>query len=400
MKVLLISPLPGIDPPCGDIVYTQTLLDHPPEDVQYETYDQAIDRGNLREHGDFRSLKRAAKTPLSLACELPLTAVQKGLNFSRGRHWLFWEPFRFFSVRPGIYDLIHVHVFSVRFFKHDCPIVMSNAAPLRYLYTEARGYSPARVNAIEQIECAAAALLGVNHISYRVPQASRLIAFTQYLKNWYVSRRILPEHRIDVVPIYIPSRPTVLATRIPRTIGFIAKDFHAKGGPTLLKAFQLLRQTRPDAQLVIVGSPPQLSAEEAAAQGIRWIPYIPRRQLLEDIIPSFDVMAYPTQFDGQPLVVIEAMAAGVPVITSDYQAMPEMVDHGRAGAVVPAGDSDALATQMLRLLDPDVNRQCQRATAAWFDKSFSCDAIRPLLRRSYDAALAPKCSDFSLEPVK
>lgn len=57
MRVLLISPLPRLDPTCGDVTYTETLLSHPPEGVQFETYAQALESGALREHGNRRAIQ-------------------------------------------------------------------------------------------------------------------------------------------------------------------------------------------------------------------------------------------------------------------------------------------------------------------------------------------------------
>jgi glycosyltransferase involved in cell wall biosynthesis len=266
-------------------------------------------------------------------------------------------------------------------------VVVSNAAPLRYLYTEARGYSLKRTRAIEAIECAAARLLHINHVSYLLPQASRVIAFTEFLKHWYVSRRIISEGRIDVVPIFLSAPEPITPTRTPRTIGFIAKDFDAKGGPILLDAFKQVRRRRPDADLVIVGCPPRFSQEEQERNGVRWLPYVPRERLQSEIIPSFDVFAYPTLFDGQPLVVMEALAAGVPVIVSDYQAMPGMVDHGRAGVISPMKDPVALAENILWLLEPNNNARFRRLSLQWYKKTYSAEQVRPRLRQSYELAL-------------
>src|SRR5205823_6014503 len=152
----------------------------------------ALSRGALIEHGNRAAAGRAVKSGREVLPELALTGAAKLLNKARGARWLFWEPFRFFSVRPGEYDLVHVHVFSAKFLSLPCPLVVSNAAPLRYLYSEARCYGPARVRLLEGIEQGLGRLLGVNVTSYRLPQASRMIAFTQYLRDWYVRRRIMP----------------------------------------------------------------------------------------------------------------------------------------------------------------------------------------------------------------
>jgi glycosyltransferase involved in cell wall biosynthesis len=393
MRVLLISPLPGIDPPCGDVVYTETLLAHPPQGVRYETYADAIARGALREHGDGRALRGALRDRRNLARELVLTPSAKAVNTLRQRRFLFWEPFRFFSVRPGEYDAVHVHVFSVRFLGRERPpVVVSNAAPLRYLYTEARRHPVQRVDRMEQAELALSRLMRVNATSYHLPEAERVIAFSAFLKEWYVRRGIMSADRVDVVPIYLPTlAPSARETAkigeqwLPRRIGFIAKDFDAKGGPTVLRAFARLRQSRPDAELIIVGCAPRIDVAEAAAQGIRWLPYVPREELLSSLMPSFDVFAYPTEFDGMPLVVLEAMANGVPVATSNYQAMPEIV--GGTGSITLVGDADALATRLRELLEPSTNAVMRARTRERFEARFSANSVRPLLRASYESAI-------------
>ena len=387
MRVLLVSPLPGIDPACVDVVYTQTLLAYPPEGVVYETYADALKRGALVEHG---RRNRFRKEPfLTLFCKL--------INIARSRHWLFWEPFRIFSVRPGEYDLIHIHVFSAGFRNPDCPLVISNAAPQRFLYTEARGWSQLRTGIVEYIEIFLARGLRINHVSYRIPQAARVVAFTDFLRRWYTRNRIAPENRVDVVPIYLPLAPveSELKQR-PSVVGFIAKDFYAKGGDTLLAAFEIVRNARSDAKLLIVGCRPQLKEPELSRRAITWLPYVAREKLLTEIIPSFDVFAYPTRFDGMPLVVLEAMAAGVPVATSDYQAMPEIV--GAAGLVSPTGDAPGLAKNILSILEPDANPRLRNAAAARFRNAFSTKSVAPLLYRTYRQATGTRTNPQAAKP--
>ncbi len=378
MKVLLVSPVPGIDPPCGDVTYTQSLLADPPEGVVYETYVDAIKNGRLIEHG---RRNRRKSEPL-------LTAGAKIINMLRARHVFFWEPFRFFSVAPDAYDLIHVHVFPCRFFNLATPLVNSNAIAIRYLYSDARHLSRPRVGGMELVEKSLAGMLGVDHLSYRHAQAQRSIAFTTFLKDWYVRHGVAQSDRIDVIPIYLRD-PGERAprNRKPHHIGFIAKDFDAKGGGDLLGAYDSVRAKNPGVRLTIVGCPPRLPEDQAKARGIRWIPYIPRETLLNEFLPSIDMLAYPTLFDGQPLVVMEAMSLGIPVITSDYQAMPEMVAHGSAGRIVPMGDIEKLAAAITGLLEPAENARCAAASRAHFLATYCAGAVRPRLLACYDQAM-------------
>ena len=86
MKVLLISPVRGLDPPCGDITYTEELISNMCQGVDYVTYDQAIADGSLVE----LTRRNWRIAPF-------LLILNKLINFLRKRQFLFWEPFRFFS---------------------------------------------------------------------------------------------------------------------------------------------------------------------------------------------------------------------------------------------------------------------------------------------------------------
>jgi len=105
-------------------------------------------------------------------------------------------------------------------------------------------------------------------------------------------------------------------------------------------------------------------------------------------MPSFSVFAYPTQFDGMPLTVLEALALGTPVATSDYQAMPEIVPEGVAGLVSAVGDARGLANSILALLEPSMNAQFRTTARAHFESTFSAAAVRPQLAQAYKAAVA------------
>ena len=388
MKVLLISPLPKIDPACGDVTYTQMLLANPPEGVEYEDYWTALQNGNLREHGTPASLRLAWQTKQNLVRETLLTLSSTVVNRLRSKRLLYWEPQRFFSIAPGVFDAVHMHVFSARFFALPCPLLISNAAAQQYLYTDARKYSAARGRILLAIEKSIGKAMKVNLNAYSMPQATRVIAQTQYFKDEMIKYRRVPPENLEIVPFYLPDESVSLTPKEkPFHIGFVALEFEAKGGPTLLEAFAQVRSLRPDARLTIVGSPPQISEEEGERRGIRWFNRVPRTELLGEIMPSFDVFAYPTRFDGQPFVILETMSRGIALAVSDYHALPEMVDYGKAGLISPMGDAGALAQNIVKLLDPQNNLEYRHAARTRFENYFAADVARPKLKSAYETAI-------------
>ena len=376
MRVLLISPLRNLDPPCGDITYTETLLRNPPPGVEYETHASALAAGRLVEHANRRRFWR----------EPVITGANKLINLARAKRWLFWEPFRYFSVSPGAYDVVHLHVFSAAFWKMDCPLVVTSGAPQTDLYVDRRGHSPARVSRMLRTERVLARMLGINSCTVALPQAARVAVYTTYYRDWLVSHGVIEREKIDVVPIMHEPDLRPIEPRVPMRIGFVAHDFNAKGGQVLLKAFQMVKSKVPRAELSIVGA--GRPADVGEAEGVKWLGPIDRDRLLREVMPSFDVFAYPTPHDCFSYVMLEAMAAGCAIATSDYVSMPEAVDFGKAGMISPVGDSTKLAENIIALLDPQANLRFRLAARERFMEYFSCGAVGPKFLQTYQAAMA------------
>ena len=74
------------------------------------------------------------------------------------------------------------------------------------------------------------------------------------------------------------------------------------------------------------------------------------RDDLDSYIPAFDLLALPSYTEGLPNIVLESLAAGVPVVATAVGGVPEVVQDGVSGHLVPPGDPDALAERMLRVL--------------------------------------------------
>ena len=407
-KVLLLSPIEGRDQAGGDRTYTQILRDNPAPGIEYETYDLALARGALRERGNGRALKEGMQRARGLALgqalsllsrEASLTAVGKTLWSLRARRLLFWEPFLFFEVKPREYDLVHSHIFSARFYGLDCPLVVSAGGLLRQLYLDARGFAPTRIKRLERLDHALARALGVNATSEYLPQASRLYSFTKSGCEELKSKGILPPDRIEYIPLHLPTPTLDFSGRSqrPKRVGFIAREFKQKGGPLVLKAWDEVLKARPDAELLIAGNTPPPEAEALKAKNVTWIPFIPREQLLSEIMPSLDLFVYPTTYDYLPCyTMLEVMARGVPILGSVHLDMDvalgldaDSVQRGEpiAGAMSSAKDAPALARHILRMLEPDENGRLRQQARARFERIFSREAVRPMMAQFYQKAL-------------
>jgi alpha-maltose-1-phosphate synthase len=122
-----------------------------------------------------------------------------------------------------------------------------------------------------------------------------------------------------------------------------------KGTPYLLEAFRLIRKTLPDARLLLTNSAsesirPQL--RKFADLPIEWSPSLPHDQLA-DRLRSADLFILPSLEDGFALTVAEALACGLPVITTPNTGASDCIKEGINGSVVPIRDPQAIAEAVL-----------------------------------------------------
>lgn len=143
-------------------------------------------------------------------------------------------------------------------------------------------------------------------------------------------------------------------------VGRLSKE---KAHIDLLAAFSRLRESNPElkARLIIVGDGPERSRLETAADSFGCKGHVVFAGQVSDVWPFYsaaDVFALPSHSEGSPNVLLEAMAAGIPIVASEVGGVPEMVEHNQSALLVPANDPPALAAAIARVLtDSDLARQ-------------------------------------------
>jgi glycosyltransferase involved in cell wall biosynthesis len=136
---------------------------------------------------------------------------------------------------------------------------------------------------------------------------------------------------------------------------FVGGDFERKGGPALLRAWREIAQ---EADLIVVGDAPL--ADEPGLRVERNVR--PGSEQLHALYRDADVFCLPTLGDCTPVVIGEAMAAGLPVVTTDVGSNSESVMEAETGFVLPVGDGTALTEALRRLCsDPDLRVAMGRA---------------------------------------
>jgi len=209
---------------------------------------------------------------------------------------------------------------------------------------------------------------------------------------------------LSVVPVTVSPEWLDAPTRVPPelptvvTVGRLHPD---KGIDVLLHAMAHLRRRLPAARAIVVGG------EQPGHQAHRTDLLDLRRQLeLESAVDFPGVLDCPQavllaasayvqpsreRTELQPLAVLEAMAVGLPVVATRVGGIPEMLDHGRLGLLVPPEDPEALATGLQRVLeDPGLGNEMGRAAQAEVRAACSVEGMVDIVEQVYLTVLSER----------
>lgn len=198
--------------------------------------------------------------------------------------------------------------------------------------------------------------LGLPYLLYRfcnlIPR--KVIVPGDYTKQMLIQYAKVPLSKQIVIP------PGVLRTNTRKRdhagfhIGNVSRLVPEKGQDVLIKAMASVVKKIPDAHLSIVGEGmnPVIYQELINMLGLeKHITLLGFVSSLDEFYSNLDVFVFPTIWilEGFGMVATEAMEKKVPVIVSDLGTLPEIVDYGNAGILVPPGDSKAIADAIIRL---------------------------------------------------
>jgi glycosyltransferase involved in cell wall biosynthesis len=136
-------------------------------------------------------------------------------------------------------------------------------------------------------------------------------------------------------------------------VGVVARLEPEKGHPTLLEAWPRVLRSVPCAYLLVVGDGSCREALEAQARDLGiagHVVFTGRREDVPAVTAALEVAVLPSYREAQGLTVLEAMALSRPVVASNVGGIPEMIEDGRTGLLVPPKDPVALANAIVRLL--------------------------------------------------
>jgi glycosyltransferase involved in cell wall biosynthesis len=179
-------------------------------------------------------------------------------------------------------------------------------------------------------------------------------------------------------------------------VGFVGRLAPEKGLPNLIQAVGEILRTRSDLVLALVGEgPAKIKLQSLVSQlGLeKSVFFLGQRSDLANVYASFDLFVLPSLFEAMPMAVLEAMAAGKPVIASRIGGVPRMLSHQESGILVEPGDVRGLTDALAQLLQqPKLASQLGRRALDEVRSRFSSDVMASGYLRVYQKALAAETS--------
>jgi sugar transferase (PEP-CTERM/EpsH1 system associated) len=306
---------------------------------------------------------------------------------------------------------LKTHLTFWRLMRRLAPTILHtyNLTALEYAFTAATAGVPVRIHAEHGRDASDPHGLNPKHNFLRrrlAPFVDRYIPVSADLDRWLLEVVRIPRERILFVKNGVDTErfaaggapaPDVPFAASDIVIGTVARVQDVKNHRGLVDAFARLRtqlvQTDPALaqrlKLAIVGDGPLLPAvrEQVGALGLQDAVWLPgARADIGPLLQAFSIFARPPRAEGTPVSMLEAMAAGLPIVASRVGGIPEAVDDGRQGYLVPVGDVDALAGALARYVqDPSLRAAHGAAARARVEERFSMRAMVAAYGGLYDS---------------
>jgi glycosyltransferase involved in cell wall biosynthesis len=177
-------------------------------------------------------------------------------------------------------------------------------------------------------------------------------------------------------------------------LGAVGRLDPVKNLTLMIDAFARVARLHHDVRLVLIGDGPERARLEqhAGETGVGdRIQFLGMRHDARTLMPAFDVLLNTSTTEGQSVTILEAMAAGVPVIATSVGGTPEVVVDGETGVLVPSRSLDPLVTAVADLLaDPERARALGLSGRRRLEARFTLDRMVADYERLYETALADR----------
>lgn len=306
-------------------------------------------------------------------------ARQEGIPFEclhAKKEWSLPTVFRIHRwLRTKEIDILHTYFFSFHFFaglaawQIGIPVILSSRR-------EIPDWQKKRHRWIENLG---------NLFVDRVICCSHAVEERTLAREWIAPEKVLTIHNgVDFGRYARPLDGTVIRREfnLPASvplIGTVANFSEEKGYPFLLEAARVVLAKHSQVRFLFVGFGPLADEIRARAEeipGHERIIFAGARSDIAELLAAMDIFVLASIREGFPNVLLEAMAACKPVVATKVGGIPELVDSGRDGFLVPPQNGEALAKAVLALVqDPERARRFGREARIKIERGFSLERM-------------------------
>jgi len=292
--------------------------------------------------------------------DVPVYFTQRGEGMELGQTAKIRDAIVEFSP-----DVLHCHQYTPFFYGSLTRIRMGLSPATRrhrpaLLFTEHGRHYPDIVNGKRRL---------MNKLL--LPQAAHITAVCEFTRGRLVEKEAIAAGRIEVVyngvdPSRFAGLPSPSAARaalgLPADVPLVVQVGtlrSVKDHPTALRAFARVRKELPRARIAFAGDGPDmgayksLSAELGIEASVHWLG---SRSDVPNVLAAGDVMLMTSLSEAHSVSLLEAMAAGLPIVATAVGGIPETVADGVSGLLAPRGDDAGLATHLVTLLRDEALR--------------------------------------------
>lgn len=192
-------------------------------------------------------------------------------------------------------------------------------------------------------------------------KAQLFVAVSDYIKKNLLEQGFPPDkvvvHHIGVDTNIFQPNPSIMRAPI---VLFVGRLLEKKGCEYLIRAMAKVQAVKPDVELVIIGDGPmKLDLEQQAKESLHRYMFLgsQSRQVVQTWMNRAKILVAPSvtaatgESEGMPIVILEAQAMGLPVVSSIHSGIPDVVVHQETGLLASERDWNTLAKYILRLLE-------------------------------------------------
>ena len=240
-------------------------------------------------------------------------------------------------------------------------------------------------------------------MKFSIEASDGVTAVSKFLKdetidNFGVEKEIEVIHNFVDTQIFRPvdsrNLRRLLAPNGEKLLIHISNFREVKRVKDAIKAFKLVLDAGVKAKFLLVGDGPDRGECQVLARELgiwQQTRFLGKQSELASILSASDVFLIPSGNESFGLSALEAMACGVPVVSSDVGGLPELNVDGETGYIVKMGDVDALAASILSILNDDkLHKAMSRAAITRATGKFAKERIVPQYEAAYERALGGK----------